>query len=403
VLVIGEGTVSRYSLEASLDALLAEDPRAAQSREESAFEEAAGPFSSALVLFGAGNLGRRTLDGLRRIGIEPLAFSDNNAHLWGRTVDGLLVLSPVDAARRFGASAVFVVTIWRGEGTDRMEARCSALADLGCRRVVPFGLLYWKFPAAFLPHYAVDLPHRVLKQKDAVREAFGLFVDVASGAEFVAQVRWRLHLDFAALSNPVDHEIYFPDDLFRIGANESFVDCGAFDGDTLRRFLVHCDGSFVRIDAFEADPGNFRRLKQWTDGLPEECRGRIHTHPEAVSSERGSVRFNALGNEASGVSEEGLLVDAVALDEVLADVDPSYIKMDIEGAEPEALRGCRNTISRARPSLAVCSYHRQDHLWRLPLAIAGAGGPSYRFFLRPQLLEVWDLVCYAVPEDRLRS
>ncbi len=52
------------------------------------------------------------------------------------------------------------------------------------------------------------------------------------------------------------------------------------------------------------------------------------------------------------------------------------------------------------PVLTICSYHKQDHLWRIPLLIHSICD-GYRFFLRPHLLEVWDLVCYAVPENRL--
>ena len=74
--------------------------------------------------------------------------------------------------------------------------------------------------------------------------------------------------------------------------------------------------------------------------------------------------------------------------------------MDIEGAEPDAIRGASRAIEAEAPILTVCSYHQQDHLWTIPLLIHSIR-PDYRFFLRPHLLEVWDLVCYAVPETRL--
>ena len=395
--------MSSPSAEAELDALLGKyDLAALKERERTAFDEAAGPLASRLVLFGAGHLGRRTLAGLRRLGLEPLAFTDNDSRLWHQQVDGVEVLPPREAAHLHGATAAFVVTIWRGEGTDRMGERRRQLLELGCRCAVPFALLYWKHAAAFLPHYALDLPHKVLADRQTVRSVLDLWADEASRREYLAQVRWRLEADFDGLPSPVAHEIYFPDDLFLQGEDEEFVDCGAFDGDTLRRFFLRRGESFRAIDAFEPDPANFKKLAAYVADLPETRRRRIRIFEKAVGERRGVVSFDARGNESSVVGAGSLEVESVPLDEILSGARPTYIKMDTEGSEPGALRGARETLARHAPALAICSYHLQDHLWTIPDFIRKASD-RYRFFLRPHLLEVWDLVCYAVPADRLRS
>lgn len=393
--------MSRLSAGAELDELLARHSLdALRRREATAFDEAVGPLGGNLVLFGAGHLGRRFLAGLRSLGLEPLAFTDNDRTLWSTTVDGVPVLPPAEAARRFGTSAAFVVTIWRGEGTDRMGERRRQLEELGCRCVVPFALLSWKHPAAFLPHYALDLPHHVLEDAETVRRVFQLWADEASRTEYVAQVRWRLELDFDRLPSPVAHEIYFPDDLFGLRDDEVFVDCGAYDGDTLRRFLARRGEAFGGVVAFEPDPANFGRLREWVEGLAPVLQRKIRLHESAVGARRGAVAFSALGNEASFVGSGSIEVASVTIDEALGSAAPTYIKMDTEGSEPDALAGARTTIARHTPALAICCYHRQDHLWRIPELIRSAAD-GYRFFLRPHLLEVWDLVCYAVPSARL--
>jgi hypothetical protein len=89
----------------------------------------------------------------------------------------------------------------------------------------------------------------------------------------------------------------------------------------------------------------------------------------------------------------------VVLDEVLAGCRPTYLKMDIEGAELEALAGARAVIGQALPVLAIAVYHVQDHLWRVPLWIR-ALGPQYQLYLRPHD-PTMDLFCYAVPGQRL--
>jgi FkbM family methyltransferase len=156
------------------------------------------------------------------------------------------------------------------------------------------------------------------------------------------------------------------------------------------------------IFAFEPDPANFRKLEQFAMAAPEDTKHTLTIFPYAVGATRSKVSFEAAGTEASSVGSGDIEVDCVSIDEILAVHKPTYVKMDIEGSELDALAGAEGTIRRNLPVLAVCSYHRQDHLWRIPSMIASYSD-EYRFFLRPHLLEVWDLVCYAIPVARLGS
>jgi FkbM family methyltransferase len=398
-MTLANEVLDRASLTIAAQELLKEGRDGAVKREKSAFDAAVEGRTDSLVLFGAGNLGRKTLAGLRTIGKEPLAFTDSNPKLWGSLVEGLKVLPPVEASRLYGTTSTFVITIWTGEGYDRMGSRERQLHGLGCQRVVPFALLFWKFADLFLPHYAVDLPHKVHDQADDVLRACEVWSDDASCFEYLAQLRWRLLSDFDTLPNPVRDTTYFPPDLFRLKEGEVFIDCGAYDGDTILSFLEQPNGPSGRIHSFEADPNNFRRLEQTVSQLPQ--RGSIAVNNLAVGSSNGSVLFCASGNEASYVSPNSgdTRVNCVALDKALDGLDPTFIKMDIEGAELDALTGASQLIKRCSPVLAICSYHRQDHLWKIPLLIRSFNS-GYRFYLRPHLLEGWDLVCYAVPPSR---
>jgi hypothetical protein len=122
-----------------------------------------------------------------------------------------------------------------------------------------------------------------------------------------------------------------------------------------------------------------------------------------VGSRRETVRFHADGTPESAVSGgEGMDVEAVALDEFLHDWGPTYIKMDIEGSEPEALIGAQDLIRCNRPALAICVYHKSEHLWHIPLLLRSFS-KEYRLFLRPHDYEGWDLVCYGIPQNRLAT
>jgi FkbM family methyltransferase len=390
--------LSDRELTAALDDLFAEGETGARGRENTAYDLAAGLEKKPLVLFGAGQLGRITLAGLRRLGAEPIAFTDNNPLLWNTKVDGVLVLSPREAAQLHGDRAIFIVTIWRGKSADRMPEREATLRSIGCRHVITFQPLFWKHPEIFLPHYAVDLPHRVHERTDDVRRAGHLWEDDASRGEYLAQLRWRVLGDFNAMPDPVEHTIYFPKELCSLTDREVFVDCGAYDGDSIQSFLEESTHSFTHIYGFEPDPANFAKLQERISQLPE--RDSISVRRAAVGASAGVVTFSGEGSEASRVGSGDMQVDCVVLDEILAGIQPTYIKMDIEGSELEALTGARGIIERDTPVLAICTYHVQDHLWKIPLLIRQFSG-DYAFFLRPHLLEGWDLVTYAIPKHRL--
>ena len=380
-----------------LDILLGESVESARQRASEAYDSVAGSCGDSVVIFGAGGLGRKVLAGLRKLGVEPLAFADNNPQLWGRPVDGVPVLSPDDAAKTRGDSATFVIAIMR-VGGGHVEAR-RRLIELGCRRVVPFAYLAWKHPRVFLPYYSIDLPHKVIEDADTVRGAFALIADGASRREFLAQLRFRLLADFEALNTPLPGEQYFRDDLFEWDAEEVFVDCGAFDGDTIRVILERYGERFGRIEAFEPDPINSRKLATFVDSLEPSVANRIALRSVATGAERCTVRFTASGSLTSAVGSGETTVECMPLDDLLSGIRPTFIKMDIEGSEPDALLGARRTIGRHAPLLAVCAYHLQDHLWKLPTIIRSFSD-RYSFHLLPHNTEGFDLVYYAVPEGR---
>jgi hypothetical protein len=123
--------------------------------------------------------------------------------------------------------------------------------------------------------------------------------------------------------------------------------------------------------------------------------------PWAAGAERGVARWSLPGTSSAGIATDGELeVQVAPLDELLErDIVPTYVKMDIEGAEPDALRGAHATVTAHRPTLAICVYHVQDHLWSLPLAVA-ALVEDYRFVLRRYLTDCWEVVLYAIPRER---
>jgi len=112
------------------------------------------------------------------------------------------------------------------------------------------------------------------------------------------------------------------------------------------------------------------------------------------------LRFAAGHGEASQLAATGdTVVQAVALDDVLPAFEATDVKMDIEGAEPEALEGAQRLVARCRPRLALCAYHRPEHLWSLSAAIDEMR-LDYSFFLRAHAHGGFDVVLYAIPNEQ---
>lgn len=385
--------------------LLAEPLADAELRERSEFDRRVGARESRLLLFGAGNIGRRALSVLRRFGREPLGFIDNNPALWNRRVADLEVFSPAEAARRFGPDDVaVVVTIWCGEATDRMADRIGPLQSLGFRHIALFGHLAWKYPESFLPHYSLDLASRALGQADRIVRAFDLFTERRSREIFMSHVQWRLHLDYDALPPPVNETIYFNERLIRKSDHEFLVDGGGYDGDSIRSFLASFGSKgFRRILSFEPDPSNFAKLEKYVASLSPDRRSRIVPVAGALDEAHGVINVEAAGQPSSRVGRGDHEVECRMIDDLADDQGaPSFIKLDVEGYELQALRGAGQTLRSARPVVTVCVYHLQNHLWEIPLALAEAA-PEYRYTFVPHLADGWDLVLYAVPAGRVAA
>lgn len=379
--------------------MLREPQGEARMRERRVLEELEAKPDIPIVLFGAGHLGRHTLALLRAHGREVAAFVDNDRDLWGSSVDGVPVLPPTDASSRLAGDGLVIVTIWRAEGGHDFLVTRDDLRKRGWRRVESFIPLFWGYGSDALPYITIDLPTRVLDARDAVIAAAELWSDERSLSEYVAQVRWRLLGDFAALS-PAEPNQYFADGLVRVGPDEVFVDCGAFTGDTLLDVAARV-ASWRAYHAFEPDPASYVLLQAAVASLTEQLADRVHLHRFATSDRSGVERFNASGLPGASLSGSGTLqVDCVAIDDVLTEPPPTFVKMDIEGAEAAALTGSRRVIREGRPLLAVAAYHKQADLWELPQLVHDMM-PEYRMFLRPHQGEGFETVLYAMPPERL--
>jgi hypothetical protein len=123
-----------------------------------------------------------------------------------------------------------------------------------------------------------------------------------------------------------------------------------------------------------------------------------------VGEKDEQVNFVETNDVASKVSSsnDGVTIESRRLDSLPWQFTPTYIKMDIEASEPFALAGGAQLLEREMPVLAICLYHRTEHLWQIPNLIHTLA-PEYSLYLRRYAEDCWEQVCYAVPPNRMRS
>ncbi|MFQ5675811.1 MAG: FkbM family methyltransferase, partial [bacterium] len=241
---------------------------------------------------------------------------------------------------------------------------------------------------AFEPHrlQAKDFPYLAAQFEDHLRE-------VLRGSkrllDCVSDAGLRYTISQALLTAPYSYlNLITPEHKTKI------IDAGAFDGDTAGMFALLSPDSSI----FSFEPVNelYVRLVGLSRLLTE-----IRPVRAAVWHHSGKIGFqeNDLTPNMSGINDTtaASTVRATSLDdfvetEGLAKVD--FVKMDIEGAELQALKGAEKVLRAFKPDLAICVYHRPEHLWQIPLWIKETV-PDYNIYLDHKSQGLTDSICFA--------
>jgi len=214
--------------------------------------------------------------------------------------------------------------------------------------------------------------------------------------EVLRQLRDMGFADERIVRIPSYHEMYIDADIMTPKAEEVLIDCGCLDGESSIAFSKWCKGK-GKIYAFEPDQQNIQKCRH---NMERDCGMDWRLIEKGAWSEDAVLSFRENNSGTSAICENGEQeIQVTSIDRVVAREDRvTFIKMDIEGAELEALKGASETIKRNKPRLAISLYHKPEDTVEIPLYIKSLV-PEYKFYLRSYVPLDIETVLYAVCEE----
>ena len=202
-----------------------------------------------------------------------------------------------------------------------------------------------------------------------------------------------VHRDYFSIT--LKNKQYF-EEFIKYMEGEVFVDAGVLDLATSLRFAENCIKNHIsdfKIYAFEPDKNSYEKCRKVKEQHPEL---KIKLVDYGLWSSDTVIGFDALQNGSSKINKESTdIIKCVTLDSVIKE-RVTFIKMDVEGAELEALRGGASIIRKYKPKLAISVYHKPEDIIEIPKYIKQLV-PEYRLLLRHYSNGNAETVLYALP------
>jgi FkbM family methyltransferase len=342
------------------------------------------------AIYGAGLFGKKMASALKeQFNTAPVAFIDQKAEAGAYSINGIPVCSPREVFSKYGdiPIGVAVKTYLTGEQADEINGMLRTTGFTDTINILTCDAYWNEF-----------LYYDILDRQKAIC-AIDMLHDCDSKEQYYAYIYSRIWKTlFYAPVYPASTG-YCATDLFTLDENDHVLDCGAYDGDTARLIMTNFP-SLRHITMFEPDACNYKKLVEWSKKVNGKA---LNSIQKAVSNVSGSVGFLYAETIASRVNDScGSKVDSCRIDDLELTIPPSFIKMDVEGSELEALHGAEKTIMEHKPILAISAYHKAADVYELPFYIKQLHSDYCLFYRKYSLNHVtYDFVLYAVPPERL--
>ena len=328
-----------------------------------------------IVIYGMGNGADKIINELEKLGISIHGIMASDDFVRGQTFHGFTVKKLSD----FSGEDIVILTAFGSQRDDVIK------------HIISLSRKYTLF-APDVPVYGDNIFNSSFYElhKNEIEKVFDILADDFSKKVLENEIKFKLTGNINYLTEIFTNK----DEIFKIlnlNSNESYLDLGAYRGDTIQEFL-HYAKNYSHITALEPDKKTFRKLKEYANDLHD-----IQLWNMGIWDSDGYVNFENSIGRGSSVSTTGQQKLAVTKIDTLFRVQRvSYIKTDVEGAEFQALKGGINTLRRDKPKLNIAIYHRSEDIFTLPHLIHEIN-PNYKIYLRQHPhIPAWDLNLYAI-------
>ena len=350
-----------------------------------------------IIIFGAGAYGQVVYCILRHKGVieNVKAFCDNDRQKHGSSIYGIEVLDYETAKRDYSNCIFIIASIYHTEIEDQLKGLC----ETSFYTIYPQQVEYskdWYELMYEIRSNAVDNWNNINNTEFIcnMNKLEELLADQESKDVLKNIVNFRNTGDYSYIENIYNPYVlqYFDNSIIELRDDEFFIDLGAWEGDTICNFIKASNNKYKRIVSFEPGEQQFKALNQM---IRNKNLINIDTYKIGAWSETGYLFFEEDGGGSSRIYDKGATkIKVDAMDNMFLDEPVSFIKMDVEGAEEQALLGAKNIIQKYKPKLAICVYHKPEDIVGLPLLIKEIL-PEYKIYLRHHTEFDIETVCYA--------
>lgn len=330
-----------------------------------------------IVLYGMGDGADKILQIFEQLHIAPAAVMASDAFVRGQSFHGYRVQKLSEIEKQFDS---FLIALCFGSQRPEVIGQIKTLAKKH-RVLVPS-----------VPVFGETIcSERFLREnKELLQKACRLLEDDLSKQVYKNILTFEYTGELSCLFRSESLKDEAMQTLIRPGEDSFYVDAGACKGDTIEEFLKFAP-KYKKILAFEPNAKNFQKLQRYCRDIPNTELWNL-----ALCHESATLYFNKKSGRCSARSVQGTPVQAADLDGILQGRAPTYIKMDVEGMEAEALKGAVNTLQSCKPKLNIAAYHRTEDLFALPLLIHEIQ-PDYKIYLRHHpYIPFWDTNLYCI-------
>lgn len=344
-----------------------------------------------IVFFGCGVQGKIIYHILKKQNIGPDFYCDNKKSLWGQIIVGDKMCISPEKLKELN-NVIVLLTVGLGYANIIYDQ----LKEAGISEII-------KFPIDSLHLYPTSIYD---VSKEEIASNMNMLFDLLADEKSREIAYTKLYVMMASLKemNAFDYSDictepqYYPNDIIKLSDREIIVEGGSYVGDSLQYLIeeLHYD-LFEDYYCFELDRDNYLQLNKYVQTLPEKLQSNIQTINAGIGAKNEEIPYSSVGegsNVLDWISSDSK-AQVVALDEELAGKKVTFIKMDIEGSEIDALIGSKQIIQNYTPKLAICVYHKPEHLWEVAFLIHKLNA-DYELYLRHHTLITTDTVCYAI-------